>query len=97
MNNTKFQPWKNAISYCVYCNSTILWNSHGSPSILKLGNNQVFDCMQYGCSLIIKKTPENYSDAQQLASLLLILVEQGIPSDVAESAALELIENRMAA
>lgn len=98
MKTQKFRnSWTNVISHCVYCQGTILWDSFGNSCILKFGNYQVFDCMQHGCGLIIQRIPEDCSTSEEVASLLLVLIEDGIPSDVAESAALRLVDNHMAA
>ena len=88
---------KNEITHCIYCKSSILWDGYGNAEILKSANNHVFECMKTGCCLVIQKIPEYCSTPEELGSFLMTLIQDGIPSEVAESAALRLISERLAA
>lgn len=88
---------KDKLTYCVHCESTILWYLSGEIILLKKGTTNVFECMTYGCVLISHTLPDRYSGPDEMGSFLLTLIRDGIPANIAEAAALKLINVSLAA
>jgi hypothetical protein len=82
---------KDKLTYCVNCSSTILWHRSGQITLIGTATIEVLECMKHGCVLINHMLPEKYSGPDEIGSFLLTLIHDGIPSNIAEAAALTLV------
>lgn len=91
------ENWKNVITYCTRCGSTILWDEFARPALLNQGNNQILTCLDRGCESVFTKVPELCAHVANLDLLILALVQSGVPEAYAESTALRLTRVSVAA
>jgi hypothetical protein len=89
--------WKNVISYCNRCSSTILWDEFARPVLLNHGNDNLEICLDNGCECVYTHVPELCAQVADLDLLILALAQSGVPKQHAESAALKLTRVSVAA
>jgi hypothetical protein len=81
---------KDSVTYCIRCGSTLIWDDAGRPKVLKLGNNKLVHCLERGCNLIWTNIPYEASEALNPDMIRLALMQSGVPSEDATSAAVNL-------
>ena len=91
------EDWTNRITRCTRCESTILWDDFGRPQILKLGTQNLLDCMENGCNLLFLNVPSQCCDKQESYMLKLGLQQLGIPEEDAAILALQVSKGVAAA
>lgn len=81
---------KDSVTYCFRCGSTLIWDNVGRPKVLKLGNNKLLHCLEMGCILIWTNIPYEASETLNPDMIRLALMQSGVPTDDATSAAMNL-------
>jgi hypothetical protein len=81
---------QNRISYCEKCSSTLYWDNQGIPQMIKLGNKDVPECLDRGCTLIYMQVPEDCCNPGEMELLRLALIQNGLSVEAADSAVASL-------
>jgi hypothetical protein len=83
--------FRNTISYCTRCAATLLWNDSGRPELLKIGNRNLAECLDFGCSLYFLRVPVNCCNQGESDLVRLSLVRMGLSEEEASDVTANLI------
>ncbi|MCI0414235.1 hypothetical protein L0222_15760 [bacterium] len=91
------EGWRNVISYCTQCGSTLFWDELARPHVLKNGNNDNVVCPRVGCNPVLINVPPKCCDIAEMNLVRFALLRLGVPDEDAKSAAILLNKGKAAA
>lgn len=82
--------FKNAVSYCSQCTSTLFWDADHKPWMIKSGSEKEKACKESGCTLVITNIAEGGCNYENYSLIRMALMESGL-SEINTDIALEAL------